>query len=281
MALGLALSGGGAKGAAHIGVLQALKEENINIDYISGTSSGSIVATLYACGYTPYQILSIFNNFCGQIFDFDTKLLFKAVGKIFNSRRSITSLSKGENLENIVKYNCRKKGVENINQIKLPVAIPTVDINENETVYFLNNNIGEAKNIYYSGNISTIVRASCSYPVIFEPKIYKRRLLVDGGLKENVPVSILNKMGADRTIAVCFDEKLPKLYDMDIVNVGLRCLDIMGADLAKNEIKKANFVIRPRVSKINMLDCSKINIAANEGYYATKENIEYIKEMIN
>ena len=88
-------------------------------------------------------------------------------------------------------------------------------------------------------------------------------------------------MGADRTIAVCFDEKLPKLYDMDIVNVGLRCLDIMGADLAKNEIKKANFVIRPRVSKINMLDCSKINIAANEGYYATKENIEYIKEMIN
>ena len=82
MALGLALSGGGAKGAAHIGVLQALKEENINIDYISGTSSGSIVATLYACGYTPYQILSIFNNFCGQIFDFDTKLLFKAVGKI-------------------------------------------------------------------------------------------------------------------------------------------------------------------------------------------------------
>ena len=71
MSIGLALSGGFVKGAAHIGVLQALEEENIKVDYISGTSSGSIVATLYAAGYSPNSILTLFNMYCKQMISFD------------------------------------------------------------------------------------------------------------------------------------------------------------------------------------------------------------------
>ena len=67
MNLGLALSGGGVKGAAHIGVLKALEEEKIKVDYIGGTSSGSIVATLYAAGYKPDEIYTIFRKYCKKI----------------------------------------------------------------------------------------------------------------------------------------------------------------------------------------------------------------------
>ena len=67
MNLGLVLSGGGVKGAAHIGVLQAIEEEKINIDYISGTSSGSIIATLYAIGYSPRDIMILFKRYCNEI----------------------------------------------------------------------------------------------------------------------------------------------------------------------------------------------------------------------
>ena len=83
MSFGLPLSGGGAKGSAHIGVLQALKEENINIDYISGTSSGSIIAALFAAGYNPFNIYDIFKSYCSHIFDCDKKLPYIVAGSFF------------------------------------------------------------------------------------------------------------------------------------------------------------------------------------------------------
>ena len=86
MKIGLVLSGGGAKGAAHIGALKALEEENIQISCISGTSSGSIVASLYACGYTPTQIYYIFKRYCKCITDYDKLIPFKVLNTLFTGR---------------------------------------------------------------------------------------------------------------------------------------------------------------------------------------------------
>ncbi len=226
MSIGLALSGGGVKGAVHIGVLQALKEENIKIDYISGASSGSIVASLYAVGYSPYSILNLFNHYSNKIVGIDKKSILKS---FFNINKGVKCINKYDNLENILKFIYKSQGVIDINEVKCNIAISTVDINCGEVVYFLNRNLkGDYKETIEScGNLSSIVKASCSYPIIFEPKIYKNKLLVDGGLKKNLPVSILKKMGAKKVIAVDLSNEICPMQDNNILNIGFRCLDIL------------------------------------------------------
>ena len=119
--LGLALSGGGAKGAAHIGVLQAFEEEGISIDYISGTSSGSIVSCLYACGYTPYEILSMFKVYCKFMADYDKSIPFKLGSMLFSGKININGFAKGDNLEATVYKYCKLKIITNIST---PRVIP-------------------------------------------------------------------------------------------------------------------------------------------------------------
>lgn len=280
MAIGLALSGGGVKGAAHIGVLQALKEENIKVDYISGASSGSIVASLFAIGYSPYSILNLFNYYSNKIISIDGKSILKS---FMNISKCTKSINKYDNLENILKFIFNSRNVVDICEVETNLAISTVDINVDKVVYFLNKQVksDNINDVYeYKGNLSSIVKASCSYPVIFEPKIYKGRMLVDGGLKNNIPVSILKKMGADKIIAVDLSNEIYPLNDSGILNVGFRCLDILGKIANEQEIKEADIVIKPKkLSNINILDFKYINMAANEGYYATKKNINNIKNI--
>lgn len=280
MSIGLALSGGGVKGAAHIGVLQALKEENIIIDYISGTSSGSIVASLFAIGYSPCSILNLFNYYSNKIIGIDKKSILKA---LLNINRGAKCINKYDNLENVLKFIFNSRNVADICEVNTNLAISTVDINCDKLVYFLNKKVescNENEVFEYSGNLSSIVKASCSYPVIFEPKIYKERILVDGGVKNNLPVSILKKMGADKVIAVDLSNEIYQLKDCGILNVSFRCLDILGKMSNEKEVKKADIVIKPKkISNIDMLDFKFINMIANEGYYETKKMIEDIKNI--
>ena len=121
--VGLALSGGGAKGASHIGVLQALKEAGVDIFAISGTSSGSIVATLYASGYSPYQILKLFKIYSNQIINLDSKVLIKMFTKSFGNRSNFASIASGINLESVIKMNLKYKNITSIKDIKMPIII--------------------------------------------------------------------------------------------------------------------------------------------------------------
>ncbi len=292
MSLGLALSGGGAKGAAHIGVLQALKEENIDIDYISGTSSGSIIASLYACGYNPYNILHMFNMYCRQIADYDKLLPFKVFGTMFTGKISIKGLAKGDKLESIIRNFCMSKNIKDISDFKMNIAIPTVDLNTGEIIYYLNKKINESNVTYrkfddtpsykYSGNIASIVRASCSFPAVFEPKVFDGKVLVDGGVRVNTPVSILKKMGADKTLAVTFSKKdTCKTYPSNIVTISLKSFDIMGHQVNESEIQKADYVLDLCTDDISLLDGSKTNMLANIGYSTAKSKIKDIKKAFN
>jgi NTE family protein len=294
MSLGLALSGGGAKGAAHIGVLQALKEEGISVDYISGTSSGSIVATLYACGYNPYNILYIFNNYCKYISDYDKFLSFKLLGLIFTGRIKIKGLAKGKNLEKLLNKFCSRKDTIDIQDISMPIAIPTVDVDTGEVIYYLNRMINESrsniesKSLYddipsyrYHGDIAKIVRASSSFPCVFEPKLLDNTLLIDGGVRVNSPVNILRQMGADKVLAVCFDEN-DKIEDnnCNIVAVTMKTLEIMGHHINKAELESADLVLRPSIKKVTLLDTKKSNYCATQGYNETKKNMDKIRQIL-
>lgn len=293
MKLGLALSGGGVKGAAHIGVLQALKEEGINIDYISGTSSGSIVATLYACGYNPYNILYMFNMYCKQIADYDKMLPFKVFGTMFTGKLAIKGLAKGDRLEETISNFCNSKNIHNLCDINMPIAIPTVDLNTGEVIYYLNrevplsekiqvnSNFDDKPSYLYSGNIASIVRASCSYPAVFEPKYLDKKILIDGGVRVNTPVSILKLMGADKVIAVTFGKNdYCKNHNEHIVSISLRAFDIMSHQVNEEEKSKSDYVVNIVTNNISLLDGSKTNVLANIGYEQTKKCINKIKQII-
>lgn len=291
MSIGLALSGGGAKGATHIGVLQALKEENITIDYISGTSSGSIVATLFALGYEPYEILKMFNLYCNGIADYDKMLPFKLAGTFFTGKLTVKGLAKGDKLESLIQKFCAQKNVINIDQVKMPLAIPTVDLYTGEVVYYLSKQIDEEKieinsrynyddipTYKYSGKLSSIVRASSSFPCLFEPKALNRRVLIDGGVRVNTPVSILKKMGADNVIAVAFDKNDHcTKYCTNIISVAMKAFDLMEHQVNFAELEEADYLLRPNIEKVGLLDFSKTSILAREGYKATKKAIKNMK----
>lgn len=292
MSLGLALSGGGAKAAAHIGVLKALEDENIKIDYISGTSSGSIIATLYACGYKAKELFNFFYMYCNQISDYDKTIPFKIMSTAFTGKIGVKGLAKGDKLEYIINNFCNKKGISDISNVKFPLVIPAVDINSGEIVYFssksLNNINNLSRNQYddipiymYRGKLCSIVRASSSFPGVFEPKILEGRILVDGGVRVNTPVSALKKIGADKVISVSFDQN--KKYSdnsLSIVSVALKAFNIMAHHINEEELNKSDIIIRPKIpSNVSLLDCSKTNYLVKSGYNATKELINNIKNI--
>ena len=126
MKIGLALAGGGVKGAGHIGAIKALEENGIVISAITGTSIGSIVATLYALGYTPEEMLKLFRYFAKGLLKADPKYLVSNI----RSTKSLfgEGMLSGQAIEEAVLECAKLKGISNIQEIKMPIAIPTVDI---------------------------------------------------------------------------------------------------------------------------------------------------------
>lgn len=161
MKLGLSLSGGGVRGAAHIGVIKALEENGIKVDAVAGTSIGSIVASLYAMGYTTEKMLEIFKYSAKEIMKTDARHF---AGNLKTSKRLLGyGLLSGENIEIALRECASAKGIRKIKDIKMPISIPTVDIIEGKKYVFTNANIEDC---YYinEGLIEKAVRASCSYP---------------------------------------------------------------------------------------------------------------------
>lgn len=169
MKIGLSLAGGGVKGAAHIGVLKAFEEKNIPIDYISGTSSGSIVSTLYAIGYHPEEIYHIFKKYCKEINYVSLHNVIKLIfGLVFRKKILIQGLNSGSKIEKLMRELCQKKGISNINQIKMPLLMPSVNLHNGKVYLFssMKTRASYDDNIEYINDvdIATAVRASCSYP---------------------------------------------------------------------------------------------------------------------
>lgn len=281
MDIGLCLSGGGAKGAAHIGVLKAFEEENINVKWISGCSSGSIVASLYFAGYTPNQILDFFNIYGSYIKDYDRNLFFKFLKGFLFCNLKVKGLIKGNNLENLMRKKLNKKGIKLIRDYNKKIAIPAVDIRKNKVIYFVNEDIPNDDAEYIKNvDAAMAVRASCSFPGIFIPVYYKDKILVDGGVVENTPISILRKMGAAKVIAITFaeDEEVNKVNNfMDVL---VESFESQSSEIRKIKNKDADILITLKLPNISLLDIEKSNIIANKGYYLIKNNINKIKELI-
>ena len=276
MKLGLAMSGGGIKGAAHIGVIQALQEENIKVDIVGGTSIGSIVAALYAMEYTPKEMLKLFNYFSKLIFK-NSAMYTDPRGKKLLSIQA-GGLYSGENIAFAIEEAGKYKNIKKLQDLKIPIVIPAVDLRDSEKYVFTN--MGKKNDKYLNkADISIAVRASSSYPAIFAPCIYNKHKFVDGGILDNIPVEEVKKIGADKVIAVRF--KLNKTSR----TIGLRstlnkAIDIMFSKIEGEEVKKADYVIEIDTQDVNPFDFKQSNKCYKYGYLQTKKEIANIKKMI-
>ena len=276
MKLGLAMSGGGIKGAAHIGVIQALQEENIKVDIVGGTSIGSIVAALYAMEYTPKEMLKLFNYFSKLIFK-NSAMYTDPRGKKLLSIQA-GGLYSGENIAFAIEEAGKYKNIKKLQDLKIPIVIPAVDLRDSEKYVFTN--MGKINDKYLNkADISIAVRASSSYPAIFAPCIYNKHKFVDGGILDNIPVEVVKKIGADKVIAVRF--KLNKTSR----TIGLRstlnkAIDIMFSKIEGEEVKKADYVIEIDTQDVNPFDFKQSNKCYKYGYLQTKKEIANIKKMI-
>lgn len=173
--IGLALGGGSARGWAHIGVIQALTEVGIEIDCIAGTSIGSVVGSVFASGNIK------------DLEEVAVKLDWKQIAYLFDVVLPKSGLIDGKKVAGFIQNHLRKTNIE---ELPIPFCAVSTDLNTGDEV------------VIREGDIIEAVRASISIPGIFTPVRINGRTLVDGGLVNPVPVSVVRKMGADFVIAV-------------------------------------------------------------------------------
>ncbi len=196
-ALGLALSGGGAKGFAHPGVLKAMEEFGLAPDIIAGTSAGALAGVLYADGYTPEEIIELF---IGLEFKQFAEFQFPKAG-IFNTT----------GFRSFLKKHLRAKTFE---ELKIPLLVITTDLDDGVSVAF------------DKGPLVDPVIASCSIPIVFSPVVIDGVHYVDGGLFRNFPVTNIRDV-CETVIGVNVAPLIAKKYNQTILNIAERSYHYM------------------------------------------------------
>lgn len=278
MNLGLCLSGGGIKGIAHVGAIKALEEEGVKFSYVSGTSSGSIIATLYACGFTTDEMYEIFTKYANSIRYIDFENIKRFFKNIFTGKGiRIDGLNSGTKIKKIVNEVCMKKGISNIKEIKMPILVPAVDIYTDELCVFSNNTNKNIKSkIKYINDIDigTAVQASCSYPGIFSPCPFKNKLFVDGGITENLPWKETKKAGANKVLSIVFEDKEPNKCCNNFFEIINKSFSLLCKELAHYEWDGTDYLLKIETNRVGLLEKSKMHELYEEGYLQTKKMLE-------
>ena len=250
--IGLALGSGGARGFAHLGVIKVLREEGIPIDLIAGSSMGSLVACFYAAGHDMNRLYKISTAFKRKYFlDFTVPKMGFITGK--KVKEFIRVFTKGKKLE----------------ELMIPVAVVATDLMSGEKVVFT------------EGSIDDAVRASISIPGIFVPEKQNGRLLVDGGVVDRVPVSVVKKMGADLVIAVDVSRVKTNAEITSIYDVIMQSIDIMQMELVENRQIASNVMIRPPVEMFSSRAFTNIEEMILIGEEEARKHMNQIRNVID
>lgn len=286
--IGVVLGGGGAKGASHIGVLKYLEELGIPVDYVAGTSMGSIMAGLYAMGYTPDELAVLianinWNEYIGNKIDrsmlsyemrqrrnttllnlpFSLESLFQSrSGNIMNELPS--AYVNNSSLINLFNDLCVGYQEEmDFNELPIPFACVATDLITGEEV------------VLRSGNVSTAIRASMAIPGVFSPVVVGDKVLVDGGLVNNFPVDVLREMGADIVIGVevTSDRQFTAEDLKSLPQVMARLLTNTTSSKRAENRQLCDIYMVPDVSGYGMLSftADAIDTLVNRGYRKAQE----------
>lgn len=268
------LLGGGARGLAHIGFLESLKENKIKIDLICGTSMGGIVGGLYAYGYEPEKLKEMAINFEYKTLLNLPKILLNIKTKNIFELLILTSYSKiikkeGEDIvENILKKLTNEINIENLKTKFFCVAL---DLLSGKEV------------VFDKGPLYKALRATMSYPFIFEPLYYDKMVLVDGGVVDNAPVLLARKFGAKKIVAVDIHipikkERIDKLKN-DLIKFK-RIFEAMSEKLVEINLSMADYVLKIDIKK-ETFDFSEIEKIIMLGKEKTDQKIKDIKRILS
>lgn len=238
--LGLALSGGGAKGFAHVGVLKALEELGIRPDIISGTSAGAVIAVLYADGYSPDEILDLFSG-----------LSFNDLAEITLPRAGFFKIDRFKHfLQKSLRTEC-------IEDLSIPVVVTATDLDHGTCV------------VWRSGSIAERVTASCSIPIIFPPILIDGTHYVDGGVLRNLPVFPIRNE-CDTVIGINVSPLVNKRYKQSIVDIATRSYSFMSKSNVVEDMKMCDlFIAMKEAARYAVFDIHALRDIANVGYQQT------------
>jgi NTE family protein len=253
--IALALGGGAARGFAHIGVIRVLEQERIPIDLVVGTSVGSLIGAVYASDKDSFDLeWTAFQLTQDDIFDF--RLLNTVMGMGY---------AKGEKLEAWV---TDKVKARNIEQLKVPFAAVATDLNWGGRV------------VMDKGPVAKAVHASSAIPGVFEPVNHYGKVLVDGGVVDNLPADVARERGADLVIAVDISEEVGNTNIKNLVDVLLQTTNILCAETVASKRGAADVLITPKVGGVGMLDFSKKKTTMQAGIDAARASVPKIKAAI-
>lgn len=281
--VGLALGGGGARGLAHIGVLKVLERENIPIDLITGTSMGAIIGGVYALKKDISAIEKIAEKY-SKISEFNIDFSFsekERKDKPFFLKKMSDFLKKGYilNLELRRKYIDEGEGIKKIikdligdkafTDTKIPFAVVAADLVKGEKV------------ILNQGKLFDALLASSSIPGMFPPVILDKKILVDGGIVDVVPIQAAQSLGANFVIGVNVGQTIKKRVEFDnAVEIFFRSDSITSAELRKLQLSFADVVITPKIGRFHWSDFSKPEQCIREGEIAAQNIILELKKKL-
>lgn len=281
--IGLVLSGGGAKGFAHIGVLKVIEDAGIKIDYIGGTSMGAVVGGLYAAGYNAAQLDSIFKatNFDELLSDYiprQTKNFYEkrndevySVVLPFNKYKIgiPDALSKGVYNFNLLSRITRNvRHVRDFNELPIPFVCIGSDIETGQQV------------VLNKGNLARAMIASSAFPSLFSPVEYQDRFLVDGGVVNNYPIDEVRKLGADIIIGVDVqNDLLDRKALNDATKILVQITNLHSIDKMKENILKTDIYIRPDIRDYGVMSFDSGQEILSKGEEAAFSVFERLKQL--
>jgi NTE family protein len=281
--IGLVLSGGGAKGFAHIGVLKVIEEAGIKIDYIGGTSMGAVIGGLYASGYNATQIDSIFHkvNFDELLNDYIPRS-----AKSFYEKRNDESYALSLPFSNfkVGIPQALSKGLYNFNLLsRLTRHVRQVnDFNQLPTPFLcIGTNIETGQQVVLNkGNLAQAMLASAAFPTLFTPIEIDGQLLIDGGVANNFPVDEVKNLGADLIIGVDVQDGLwDKNQLKNATKILVQITNLHSIEQMKNKIKGTDIYITPDIKNFGVLSFDRGREIIQRGEEAAFAVYEKIKTL--
>lgn len=282
--VGLVLSGGGAKGLAHIGTLKVIDSLGIRIDYVAGTSMGAIIGSLYASGYSGKEIDSIFKgvNFDDIISDNLPRKAKTFYERDNSEKYAVTlpfkkfkvklprALSRGQNtLSLLTKLTLHVSDIDDFSKLPIPFFCVATNIENGEAVYL------------ESGSLPQSILASGAFPSLFQPVRIDDKVLIDGGVVNNYPIDELKAKGVDIIIGVDVQDDLGTRDQLQsATKILLQINNYRTINDMKIKSKKTDIYIKPDITNFSVVSFGEGKTIIDNGVVETNKHIEALKNIV-